>query len=36
MDKYEKFDSQIFDITRIMPDGTLTDGQRIELQYIKI
>ncbi len=31
MSKYEKFDSQIFDITRIMLDGTLTDGQRKEL-----
>lgn len=31
MSKFEEFDSQIFDITRIMLDGTLTDGQRKEL-----
>jgi len=31
MSTYEKFDSQIFDITRIILDGTLTDGQRKEL-----
>ncbi len=30
MSKYEEFDSQIFDITRIMLDGTLTDGQQEE------
>jgi len=34
MGKYEKFDSQIFDITRIMLDGTLSDGQRKELMKV--
>ena len=31
MSKYQEFDSEIFDITRIMDGFTLTDGQVSEL-----
>ena len=31
MSKYEEFDDQIFDVTKIMVDFSLTDGQKTEL-----
>lgn len=34
MSKYQEFDSKIFDVTKIMLDGSLTDGQKSELLKI--
>lgn len=34
MDKYQEFDNKIFDITRIMLDFSLTDGQKSELRAV--
>ena len=34
MSKYQEFDSKIFDITKIMIDFSLTDGQKSELLKI--
>ena len=34
MDKYKEFDSKIFDITRIMLDLSLTEGQKSELRAV--
>lgn len=34
MSKYQEFDSKIFDITKIMLDFTLTEGQKSELLKI--
>ena len=33
-DKYQEFDNKIFDITRIMLDFSLTDGQKSELRAV--
>ena len=33
-DKYQEFDHKIFDITRIMPDFSLTEGQKSELRTV--
>ena len=33
-DKYQEFDSRIFDITRIMLDFSLTEGQKSELREV--
>lgn len=34
MDKYQEFDNEIFDITRIMLDFSLTEGQKSELREV--
>ncbi len=34
MSKYQEFDSEIFDITKIMISGALSDGQKSELLKI--
>ena len=34
MDKYKDFDNQIFAITRVMLDLSLTDGQKAELRQV--
>lgn len=34
MDKYQEFDNKIFDITRIMLDFSLTEGQKSELRTV--
>lgn len=34
MEKYQEFDSKIFDITRIMLDLSLTEGQKSELRTV--
>ena len=34
MSKYQEFDSKIFDITQIMLDCSLTEGQKSELLKI--
>ena len=34
MDKYQEFDKKIFDITRIMLDFSLTEGQKSELRTV--
>ena len=33
-DKYQEFDNKIFDITRIMLDFSLTEGQKSELRAV--